>query len=244
MFPCAILCGGLATRLRPATTKIPKSLLPINGKPFIAHQLSLLKARGVLRVILCIGYLGERIRDFVGDGSQFGLEVSYSFDGAMLLGTGGAIRRALPLFGDEFFVLYGDSYLTCDYCAIANAYRDSGKGGLMTIYRNEDRYDSSNIEVSAGQIVRYDKRNRTPDMKYVDYGLGVFGRTVFETRPENHFIDLADIYQELLAEGNLAAFEVNKRFYEIGSSQGIRDLETYLANRNGNRMEMPDEITI
>ena len=244
MLPCVILCGGLATRLRPATTKIPKSLLPVSGTPFIAHQLSLLKARGVLRVVLCVGYLGEQICDFVGNGSRFGLEVSYSFDGAKLLGTGGAIRHALPLLGNEFFVMYGDSYLTCDYRAVAHAFRLSGKPGLMTIYRNDGRYEASNIEAAAGQIIQYDKQNRTPRMRHIDYGLGIFTQTVFEVLPEDQPIDLAEIYQGLLTAGNLAAFEVNERFYEIGSSHGIHALESYLAGGHDNSIEIPDRITL
>lgn len=243
MLPCAILCGGLATRLRPVTATIPKSLLPINDTPFIAHQLSLLRTRGVFRVVLCVGYLGERIKDFVGNGSQFGLDVQYSFDGPKLLGTGGAIRNALQLLGDAFFVLYGDSYLSCDYKAVADAFRFSAKPGLMTIYRNEDRYDSSNIEAIAGQIVHYDKRNRTPGMKYIDYGLGVFSRTIFETLPEEHASDLAEIYQTLLAGGDLAAFEVRERFYEIGSAEGIEALERHLAGKKNDPIELQDNIT-
>jgi NDP-sugar pyrophosphorylase family protein len=244
MLPCAILCGGLATRLWPATTKIPKSLLPINGTPFIAHQLSLLQARGLSRVVLCVGYLGNQISDFVGNGSRFGLEVSYSFDGAKLLGTGGAIRHALPLLDDEFFVLYGDSYLTCNYQAVADAFRLSGKPALMTIYRNYDRYDASNIEAVGGRIVRYDKRNRTPNMNYIDYGLGVFARIAFELLPESDSADLAGIYRTLLASGDLASFELKQRFYEIGSAEGIQALEGHLASGGDGLAKIADDITI
>src|SRR5581483_1642516 len=158
MLPCAILCGGLATRLRPITETIPKSLIPIRGEPFIAHQLRLLQSKGIGRVVLCVGFLGEAIEQFVGDGSSFDLEVSYAFDGGVPLGTAGAIRNALPLLGDEFFVLYGDSYLNCDYGGVARAFADSGKPGLMTIYRNRDLYDASNVEAAEGSILRYDKR--------------------------------------------------------------------------------------
>ena len=143
--PVAILAGGLATRLRPITEKIPKSLVPVAGKPFLAHQLELLHARGIRRAVLCIGHLGEMIQRDFGDGAAFGVKLDYSFDGEKLLGTGGAIKRALPLLGDEFFVLYGDSYLPVEYAPVAEFFHRSGKPGLMTVYRNEGSYDTSNV---------------------------------------------------------------------------------------------------
>ena len=230
MLPCAILCGGLATRLRPITETLPKSLIPLQGEPFLAHQLRLLRSQGIDRVVLCVGFLGRMIQEFAGDGSKFGLTVTYSVEGDALLGTAGAIRHALPLLGQSFFVLYGDSYLTCDYARVADAFRASGKRGLMTIYRNEGNYDSSNVEISGDRIVRYDKRNRAPGMKYIDYGLGVFDASAFADTQEP-VRDLADVYQQLLAANELASYEVTDRFYEIGSLQGIADLDEYLANR-------------
>src|SRR5947209_5920718 len=157
MLPIAILAGGLATRLRPITETIPKALVEINGEPFLAHQLRLLAQGGVERVVLCVAHRAEQIRDFAGDGRGFGIRVDYSFDGPQLLGTAGAIRGAVPLLPDNFFVLYGDSYLPCDYLAVERAFLSSGKSGLMTIHRNEGRWDSSNVEYSEGRIVAYDK---------------------------------------------------------------------------------------
>ena len=150
MLPVAILAGGLGTRLKPLTEAIPKALVEINGKPFLAHQLELLRARGVGRVVLCVGHLGEMIREFAGDGARFGVEVRYSFDGAALRGTAGALRNALPLLRGRFFVLYGDSYLTCDYAAVERAFMESGKPALMTVFRNEGRWDRSNVEFDGG----------------------------------------------------------------------------------------------
>ena len=226
--PCAILCGGLATRLRPITEKIPKSLILVNDEPFIAYQLRLLHSRAIRRVVLCVGFLGEMIQEFVRDGAKFGLEVSYSFDGRKLLGTAGAIRKALPMLGRAFFVLYGDSYLECDYGAVAYAFEKSTRRGLMTIYRNDGRFDTSNVEANGGLIVSYDKRNRTSRMQHIDYGLGVFSASVFAGLAADEFRDLAEVYQVLLKTGELAAYEVGERFYEIGSSEGIRDLENHL----------------
>jgi len=227
--PIAVLAGGLATRLRPVTETIPKSLLEISGEPFLAHQLRLLEKRGAKRVVLCVGHLGERIRDWAGDGSRFGLQVDYSFDGAVLRGTGGALRQALPLLGDRFLVVYGDSYLTCDYLAVERAFLDSGKSALMTVYRNEGRWDTSNVEYANGRILSYDKQHRTPRMAFIDYGLGAFHSSVFDKVSETERIDLAAIYQRALNEDQLAGFEVLERFYEIGSFEGLHALEEYLS---------------
>lgn len=168
------------------------------------------------------------IQDFAGDGSRFDMRLSYSYDGPALRGTAGAICNALPLLYENFFVLYGDSYLACNYSKIAQYFFDSGKSGLMTIFRNEGRFDTSNVEAENGSILRYDKRDRTPAMQYIDYGLGVFKRSVFESLPRSGALDLADVYHSLVASGDLASFEVKERFYEIGSTEGIADLEGYL----------------
>jgi NDP-sugar pyrophosphorylase family protein len=233
--PVAILCGGLATRLRSLGLNLPKALMELNGEPFIAHQLRLLRSRGIERVVLCVGYLGEMIRDYVGTGSSFGVQAEFSFDGPVLLGTAGAIRRALPLLGETFFVLYGDSYLPCDYRAVAEAFRRSGRHSLMTIFRNEGQYDTSNVEFDGAHILRYDKKSRTPGMHHIDYGLGVFHREVFQGLPQGQPFDLAQVYQDQLAAGQLAAFEVPERFYEIGSLEGLRQTAEYLRSLPSSR---------
>jgi NDP-sugar pyrophosphorylase family protein len=228
LYAVAILSGGLATRLRPVTEKIPKALIEIYGEPFLAHQLRLLHARGIRKAVLCVGHLGEMIREYAGDGSHFGVELLYSFDGPVLRGTGGAIHQALPLLGDSFFVLYGDSYLPCDYARVQEVFESSGKAGLMTVYQNSDQWDASNVEFVDGRILAYDKRVRTPRMRHIDYGLGVFSRRVFEALTPGAVCDLAEIYQGLLAQNQLAGCEIQERFYEIGSVQGIDDLTRML----------------
>lgn len=229
MLPVAILTGGLATRLRPLTETIPKALVEIRGEPFLAHQLRLLRRHGITRAVLCVGYLGDQIRDFAGDGSAFGIRLDYSEDGPQLLGTAGALKKALPMLGDAFFTLYGDSYLPCDYAAVEQAFHKSGKAGLMTVYRNQDLWDSSNVEFVPGSIRAYDKINRTPAMHYIDYGLGVYRRQPFDAIPADCRADLATVCQDLLRRGELAGFEVPTRFYEIGSAEGIRELEEFLS---------------
>ena len=235
MLPAAILCGGLATRLRPLTELIPKALIELNGEPFLAHQLRLLSSRGIGRVVVCVGYRGEMIRDFVGDGRQFGLRAQVSFDGPVLLGTAGAVRHALPLLGENFFVLYGDSYLPCDYCAVGNVFLRSGKRGLMTVFLNDGNFDASNVEYLDGQIVRYNKQNATSEMKYIDYGLGAFRSDVFAELADGVPCDLAAVYQNLLRLGELAAFDAPERFYEVGSPRGLEETSEYLRRVSGRR---------
>ena len=230
--PVAILAGGLATRLRPITENIPKSLVPVAGKPFLAHQLELLHARGIRHAVLCIGYLGEMIQREFGDGKAFGVRLDYSFDGPKLLGTGGAIQRALPLLGNEFFVLYGDSYLPVEYRPIADFFRRSGKLGLMTVYRNEGRYDTSNVVFHDGEIAVYDKKNRPPEMRHIDYGLSLFKTSVFASYAAGQAFDLAEVMGKLVREKQLAGYEVRERFYEIGSPAGLAELETLLQSKS------------
>ena len=225
--PVAILAGGLATRLRPLTEKVPKVLLPVAGKPFLAHQLQLLRRQGFRRVVLCLGYLGEMVTSEFGDGRDWGMQLEYAFDGPTLLGTGGALRQALPKLGREFFVLYGDSYLTASFGDVAQAFTQSGQPGLMTVYRNEGRYDTSNVVFRDGRIVLYDKTARLPEMRHIDYGLSLFRASAFEEWPEKQF-DLAEVMRRLVAQGELAGFEVPERFYEIGSPAGLAELEQLL----------------
>lgn len=226
--PVAILAGGLATRLLPLTEKIPKVLLPVAGKPFLAHQLSLLRTRGIRKVVLCLGHLGEQVFNEFGDGHAFDIQLEYCFDGPKLLGTGGALRQALPKLGESFFVLYGDSYLPTPFAPIADFFQSSGKDGLMTVFRNEGLYDASNVVFRSGEIEIYDKKNKCPEMHHIDYGLSLFKARVFRDWPAGRAFDLAEVMQKLIRERNLAGFEVAQRFYEIGSRAGLAELEALL----------------
>ena len=230
LYPVVILAGGIATRLRPITEKIPKALVEVGGKPFIVHQLNLLKSHGIRSVIISAWYKGEMIHEFIGDGNRFGMEVQYAFDGKNPLGTGGAIRKALPYITSPFFVLYGDSYLPCDYADIQTHFDQHSQPALMTVYRNKGKWDTSNVEMQNEQILCYDKKNRNVRMEFIDYGLGLFNPEVFASMPENQPIDLANIYQKLVVGHNLLAYEVKQRFYEIGSFEGLRELDKLLTS--------------
>jgi len=227
-WPVAVLAGGLATRLRPATEKIPKALLSVAGEPFLVHQLRLLHSVGFRRILLCVGYLGEMIEATIGDGKRLGLQVDYSFDGPRLLGTGGALKHALPGLGEQFLVVYGDSYMPVDYAAVVEAFVASEKPALMTVFENEGRWDASNVWFEAGEICRYDKKAGTPQMRHIDYGISVLNAVVFADFPETTPLDLADLYSRLVSQKQMAAYEVKQRFYEIGSTDGLAELDTLL----------------
>jgi N-acetyl-alpha-D-muramate 1-phosphate uridylyltransferase len=231
MLPVVILAGGLATRLYPVTRKIPKSLIEIAGRPFIDHQLELLKEKGVSQVVLCVGTFGEMIEAHVGDGSRFGMDIRYSRDGDVLLGTGGAVKKAAGILPDAFMILYGDSYLDIDFVPVMQYFNEGILPALMTVYRNRNTFDKSNIFIKAGKIIRYDKKSQDPAMEYIDYGLIVIRKTVFKEYPANEHFDLSLVLSRLVDAGQVRGYEVTKRFYEIGSTSGIKETEEYIRIR-------------
>ncbi len=227
--PIAILAGGRATRLGALTATIPKSMIEVAGEPFIAHQLRLLVKQGIKEIVLCCGYMGDQIETFVGDGAAYGCRIHYSWDSEKLLGTGGALRRALPLLGECFLVMYGDSYLTTRFQSVYEAFLRAGRPALMTVFRNEGRWDTSNIEFLGGKICRYDKVNRTSMMHYIDYGLSVLEAGAIADWRANDVFDLADVFRELVKKRALAGYEVCERFFEIGSPNGLAETSAFLA---------------
>jgi NDP-sugar pyrophosphorylase family protein len=227
----AILAGGLATRLRPITEKMPKLLVEVAGEPFFSHQLRLLRKNGLTKIVLCVGHLGEQIVAQYGDGAKWGVEIQYSFDGEKLLGTGGALIRALPKLGEAFYVLYGDSYLPIDYQAVGRAFLASGQPGLMTVFANRGAYDTSNVWFEDGRIRLYSKTEKLPQMHHIDYGLGVFRADAFAGCPRDMIVDLATVQSGLSREGKLAGYELMERFYEIGSPAGLGELDVLLRKK-------------
>jgi N-acetyl-alpha-D-muramate 1-phosphate uridylyltransferase len=221
----------------------PKSLIPILGEPFVHHQLRLLVSQGIRDVVYVIGFRGEQIRAAVGDGSDFGLAVSYVDEGRQLHGTGGALRFAHDAgsLRESFGVVYGDSYLPIDLSPIWSAFDASPRPALMTVLRNDDRWDRSNAVFEDGQVTMYDKRieGRDSRMQWIDYGLSVLRRDVVESIPTGAAVcDLGDVYRELSLRGDLAGFEVATRFFEVGSPEGVAALESHL--ESSARMNAPD----
>ena len=227
--PAAVLAGGRATRLGTVAAEKPKALIEVAGAPFVDHQLALLRSYGIERVVMLIGHLGEQIRDALGDGSRLGLQVDYSEDPPGLAGTAGALRRALPKLGDEFMLLYGDTYLRIDYADLGRAFRDSGQLGLMAVLRNEGRWDTSNTSVAGDRVLRHDKREPDPEMEWIDYGVGALRAEALDVAPEAS--DLSDVYGRLAELGELAAYVATERFYEIGTPEALAETDAFLRNR-------------
>lgn len=223
----AILAGGMATRLRPLSFNIPKSLIGVNNRPFIEWQLRLLAESGINSVVLCLGYRAQEIVEFVRDGSQFGVDVTYSIENSPL-GTGGALRQAEPLLGDYFGVLYGDSYLPINYRQVFSAFESSSRLGLMTVYKNENNFDKSNVMINDKGDIRYSKRNFQSDMKYIDYGFSILRRQALLHFAKEINFDLSELFEELSLANQIECYEVHQRFYEVGSFNGIVELNSYL----------------
>lgn len=221
----------MATRLRPITETIPKAMVEVAGRPFIDHQLDLLHRNGIRRVVMCLGYRGRQLEQYVGDGSARGMDVTYAYDGEKLMGTGGAVRRALHLLGDVFWVMYGDSYMDIDYAAVLDHFAHSDADALMTVLRNGNRWDTSNVVFRNGRLLRYDKKQLTPDMDYIDYGVALLRRPAAERIPTDRPFDLAELYTALVTEGKMVGHEVTDRFYEIGTPAALEEAARYLATR-------------
>jgi len=227
--PVAILAGGRATRLGTAAAGLPKILIDVAGRPFAERQIERLRREGITRIVYCVGHLGDRIQAALGDGGRWGMQFQYSDDGPRLKGTGGAIRQALPILGDAFFVMYGDSYLDCRFGEVEAAFRASGKPAMMTVFRNENQWDASNVAYDGRRILLYDKACRTPDMHFIDYGLGVLTPGIFDPYPVGEPLDLARVYSDLVRDDRLAGYEVTRRFYEIGSVEGLEETRAFFA---------------
>ena len=221
-----ILAGGLGTRLRPLTLEKPKSMIEIEGKPFLQYQIELLRRQGVEDIVLCIGYLGEKIEEYFGDGRKFGVRIKYSRE-EKPLGTAGALKKAENLLEDPFFTLYGDSYLFADLKAIYAWFMERTKLALMTVYKNYDRYDRSNTVIEGEFVKKYDKRNKTSDMIYIEYGLNLFRKKVLDLIPDKPY-GLEDLFPRLAEMKELLAYEVFERFYEIGSPKGLYEFTEFV----------------
>lgn len=230
MFPVVVLAGGLATRLRPITENIPKSLIEVNNEPFVIHQLRLFESKGITKVHFCLGFLGGMVEEIIKS-INWKIDITFSHDGDKLLGTGGAINKALKYLPEKFFVTYGDSYLDINYEDVSNFYEIHNQNknqGLMTIFRNEGKWDSSNVIYENNRIITYTKKYKNEKMNYIDFGLGVLTKNHFKSYTFITPFDLSEIYEKAAQQQTLLGFEVYKRFYEIGSFSGIQELSDYL----------------
>lgn len=230
-----ILAGGLGTRLRPLTDRAPKCMVPVDGRPFLEYQLELFRRHGVRDIVLCVGHLGETVREYFGSGHRFGVDIVYSWERKGLLGTAGALKNAQSLLAQEFFVIYGDSYLLLDYQMIMRCFQASDDLGMMVVYRNDDRLEPSNVVVRNGHVVAYDKATRLPGMVHINEGLSVLRRRALRLIPDGEPATQEDFYRELIARRQLLAYETQQRFYEIGSLSGLEELRQVITHQGAPR---------
>lgn len=230
-----VLLGGLGTRLNKLEPNIPKAMVDIYGKPFFYYQLQLMKWRGFRNFIFCIGHKGDTIKAYFRNGHRFGVSIRYSYDGEKLLGTAGALRKAFPFLKKDFIVIYGDSYIDVDYSELVYTYykikTKENKKGLLAIFKNENRYDKSNIVFKNNGLLKYDKKNISLDMKYIDYGISILDKSIIEKIPKAKYVDLASVYHNLVDKGLMAGFEVKNRFYEIGRPSSLNEFKKFIQHR-------------
>ncbi len=223
----AILAGGLATRLGGLAKNWPKSMLQIQGKPFLEYQLEFLKRGEIEDIVLCVGHMGEQIEQYFGDGRKYGVKIRYSREDKPL-GTAGALKRAEKLLDDPFFTMFGDSFINLDFGRVMAHFNSQNKPALMTVYKNHDRYGRSNTEIEGTLVKKFSKKEKTADMVYIEYGVDLFRKEALDMIPENEPYSLDDLFPRLIEREELLAFEVNDRFYEIGSLQGLREFERFI----------------
>jgi NDP-sugar pyrophosphorylase family protein len=232
-----ILAGGRGTRLGDLVRDVPKPLLAVAGEPFLIHQLRLLRSHGAARVVLSVGYLGELIERRIGR-EQFGIRIDYSYDGPELAGTLGAIRTALPLLGSRFLVMYGDSYLPLDYRAAVATWCSSPRAALMTVLKNEGRWDTSNAVFRDGVVARYDKHHPTPEMSWIDYGMGGLTERALQWADPDEG-DLAVLYHNLAQGEELCGYEASSRFFEIGTPASLKEADRFLRSLRASETAAP-----
>lgn len=230
-----VLAGGLGTRLKPVTKERPKSMILINDKPFLEYQIELFKRHDLFDIVLCIGYMADKIMDYFGDGSKFGVKISYSVENDKLLGTAGALKKAEPLLEDVFFLTYGDSYLMLDYENVIAYFKEFDKLGLMVVYKNLNRYGKSNVIIE-GDPIRYvkvyNKKRQTADMVYINFGVSVLRKKALSLIPSDKIMDLQDFYKVLIEQRDLLAYETHNRFYEIGSFKGLEEFRQLISSED------------
>ncbi len=227
----AILVGGLGTRLGSLTKSVPKPMVLVAGKPFLEHEIGLLKGGGIDDFVLCVGHLGEKVESHFGDGGRWGVRVRYSYDGPKLLGPAGALKKAEPLLDERFLVTYGDAYLRADYRRLMSALEKSGKLGAMAVYENHDRYGRSDVVVRDGMVARYQKSGKAPGMDWVNFGVSALRRSALSFVRAGRECGEEEFYGELIKRGELLAFPVKDRFYEIGTPESLKEFERFISRQ-------------
>jgi len=227
-----ILAGGLATRLRPLTETIPKSMLLINNKPFLQYQLELLKNNGITDIVLCVGYLHDQIEDYFKDGKIIGVNIKYSVERNDLLGTAGALKNAEDLLQDKFFLTYGDSCVFLDFREIWSHFNSYSELALLVVYKNYNKYDKSNVCLKGNKVSKYDKKAMDNNMVYIDYGVSLLRKNILRFIPDGTVYSLEDVFKEIIEQNSMLAFEAKERFYEIGSFKGLEEFTNFILTKS------------
>ncbi len=229
-----IIAGGLGTRLRPLSNRVPKSLIEVQGKPFLEYQIGLLKRNGINDIVLCVGHLAKQIKDHFGDGKEFGVNIKYSEEDKALLGTAGALKKAEPLLEEKFFVMNGDSYLPLDYAEVMSYFKGRDRLALLVVYKNYNQYDRSNVVIDADMVKVYSREKQMPGMIYIHAGLSVITREALSLIPVGQTVSQDELWSELVSQNELLAFETHNRFYEVGSFSGLEEFRQLMGQKENN----------
>jgi len=223
----AIICGGLATRLGELSKTIPKSMILVAGKPFLEYQIENIKRHGIKDIVLCVGHLSEKIQSYFKDGSEFGVNIKYSYDGDKLLGPIGAIKNAEKMLKDEFFIMYGDSYISVDFQKVFSYYKENKKLALMVVFQNKDKYDKSNLKVNNNLVISHGEK----DADYIDYGTSILNKKTLDFLEEDKFYSTGDFFKILIRKQELLAYEAKRRFYHIGNPEALEEIREHIKEK-------------
>jgi NDP-sugar pyrophosphorylase family protein len=223
-----ILAGGKGTRLRPLTYRIPKPMVHISGKPFLQHQMEFIKSFCIYEVLLLVGYLGDHIVKYFGNGAEFGVDIDYAYEKTPL-GTGGALKNAESQLAGEFLLLNGDTLLPIDYGELIQYFRRHNRIGAIAVYSNSEKIAPNNIAIGKSNLVMtYNKKN-SQGMTHIDAGVMVFKKEVVDLIPGDQICSLEEeIFHKLIRAKQLVAFSTNQRFYDIGSFKGLEGIKEIL----------------
>ena len=227
-----VFMGGLGTRLGVAYRDAPKSMVDVHGKPFFHYPLQVLKRQGFRRFVFCVGFKADPIQKYFEDGKKYQIQIRYVHDGEQPVGTGGALKRALPLLDENVMAIYGDSYIDFEYTKLIDQYdhlkRSDDIAAVMSVMKNKGRWGKSNASLKANGRLRYDKGHPSADMEYIDFGATVLNKQAVANRLQDGYCDLADTYKELGDQDRLGGFEVKERFYDIGTPESLQEFRNFI----------------
>lgn len=220
MNQAVILAGGLGTRLRPFTENNPKPMVPIQGIPFIEYLIKQVKRFGINDILILLGYMPEKIMDFLGDGEKFGVNITYDIT-PVEYETGNRLKKAKEKLSEEFLLLYCDNYCPINFEEAYKQYKDGNHLVQITAYSNQDGYTKGNLCINDDTVIKYDKRREQPNLMQVDIGYAFVNKQVLNLIPEENVNFEGAVYPKLVEEKQLGVFVTQHRYYSIGSWERI-----------------------